>query len=54
MSNEEAVIVAKDTDVFFLLIYALGQLEYVLSTRDVKIDTDQFISIDMICNNLGN
>ena len=29
MNNEASIIVAKDTDVFLLLIYALGQLECV-------------------------
>ena len=33
MSNEAAIIAAKDGDVFLLLIYALGQLEYFLPYR---------------------
>ena len=43
MSNEGAVIVAKDMEVFLLLIYALGQLECVPRSWYVKTDSYQFL-----------
>ena len=54
MSNEAAVIVAKDKDVFLLLIYALSQLECFLPQWYMKVDLSQFINIKMIYNNLGS
>ena len=43
MSNEAAVIVTKDTDVFLLLIYALEQLDCFLPPWCMAIDSNQFI-----------
>ena len=42
MSNESAVIIAKDTDMFLLLNYAPGQLECFLPAW-MKIGFNQFI-----------
>ena len=43
MSNESTVVVAKDTDMFLLLNYALGQLECFLPAWYMKIGFNQFI-----------
>ena len=43
LSNEAAVIVAKDTYVFLFLIYRSDQLEYFLPQRHMKIDSSQLI-----------
>ena len=43
MSNESAVVVAKDMDRFLLLIYALGQLGCFFPAWYIKIDFNQFI-----------
>ena len=48
MSNETTVVVAKDTDVFLLLIYALEQLNCFLLPWCMAIDFNQFIKIEMI------
>ena len=53
MSKDTAVNAAKDTDVFLLLIYALSQWKYFLSSRYKKINSNQFINISMIYDNLG-
>ena len=54
MSKDTAVNAAKDTDVFLLLIYALSQWKYFLSSRYKKINSNQFINISMIYDNLGS
>ena len=56
LSNEkkQLSIVAKDTDLFLLLIFALGHLESFLSPRHMKIDCNQFINITIIYDNLGS
>ena len=52
MSNETTVNVAKDTDVFLLLIYALEKLDCFLRPGCMAIDSNQFIKIKMIYDNL--
>ena len=44
MSNEATVIVVKDADVFLLLIYSLGQLEFFISPLYLNTDSDQSIN----------
>ena len=53
MSNKAAVIITIYTDVFLLLIYALGQSECFLPPWYMKIHSNQFININMIYDNLG-
>ena len=52
MTNEAAVIVAKDSKAFLLLIYALCQLELFLPPVYMKIDSNQVINIRIIYNHL--
>ena len=47
MSNEAAVIDAKDADVFLLLICALEQLKYFLQSWYMVTDSNRFIKIMM-------
>ena len=48
MSNEAAVIDAKDTDDFLLLICALEQLKCFLPSWCMATDSNQFIKIKMM------
>ena len=48
MSNKTAVVVAKDIDVFLLLIYALEQLKCFLPPWCMVIGSNQFVKIKMI------
>ena len=52
MTNEAAVIVAKDTDVCLRLIYACEQLDCFLPPCCMAIDSNHFIKIKMIYSNL--
>lgn len=52
MGNETGVIVAKDRNVFLLLIYALEQLDCFLLSWCMAIDSNQLIKIKMIYDNL--
>ena len=52
MSNEATVVVAKDTDVFLLLICASEKLDCFLLPVCMAIDSNQLIKIKMICGNL--
>ena len=52
MTNEAAVIVAKDSKAFLLLIHALCQLELFLPPVYMKIDSNQVINIRIIYNHL--
>ena len=53
MSKSPAVIVAKDTDVFILLAYAICH-QGTPPSWYMKIDTNQFINIAMIYDSLGS
>ena len=52
ISNKAIVIVAKDADAFLLLIYVLEQLECFLLPWCMAIDSNHFIKIKMIFDNL--
>ena len=48
MSNGKTGIVAKDKEVFLLLVYTLGQLKSFFLWCYMKIDSNQFIKIKMV------
>ena len=48
MSDEAAVIVAKDVDIDLVVAYASEQLECFLPPRCIAIDSNQFIKIKII------
>ena len=52
MSNKAAVVIAIYTDVFLLVIYALGQSECLLPPWYMKIHSKS-VNIKMIYDNLG-
>ena len=52
MSDEAAVIVAKDMEVVLVVVYASEQLECFLPQWWMTIDSNQFVKIKMIYDNL--
>ena len=54
MSNQTAVIFGKETDLFLLLMHALGQLECFLLSWYMKIDSNLLININISFKNLGD
>ena len=52
MSDEAAVIVAKDMEVVLVVVYVSEQLECFLPPWCMTIDSNQFVKIKMIYDNL--
>ena len=51
--NKATVIVAEDTEVFLLLNYTSGQIEFFLPTWHKMTDSNQFINIKLFYCSLG-